>query len=514
MDPVRIRIDNRVRVDVTHLDEAVIAELKEAFEHSNPEFHKRQAMGFATWSTPRKIKTWKLDDDGPTKTFEAPRGGAIRIRDVLDKFGLNRHYEDARALGHFVDLRHRVELWQHQETLVDAGIAAQNCILKAPTGSGKTCMAHAIAGRLKVTTLVIVSTTALFKQWLDRAQKELGLKKKDIGQIRGKVRRLMPLTIAMQKTLATQGIDEELNDYFGCVICDEVQLFAAKTFIEAVDPFRAKYRIGISADHRRKDKKEFLIHDLFGEVAAEVFRKDLIEKKVIVDTIVRVVPSEFEAPWYGKPETEEDDRKSTFGPEDFEPPPEKELDWKRLLDEMCADEKRMALTLWCVRDGLRTDDQVIVMTHRREMCRALDHTFVVNGLTTGFLIGGDDFAREFDDTRQRFEKRELQVAVGTFQAIGYGIDLPKAAIVVCATPIAANKQFFNQVRGRVCRSAKGKTESWMYYVWDERVYGDEPLKNLKRWNNGRVVVWSSGKWVDVKEFMRARRIAAFTSSEV
>ncbi len=77
---------------------------------------------------------------------------------------------------------------------------------------------------------------------------------------------VQPITIAIQKTLAAHGVDDELRSFFGAVICDEVQLFGAKTFYEVIDPWPAKYRIGVSADERRKDRKEFLIHHQFGEV--------------------------------------------------------------------------------------------------------------------------------------------------------------------------------------------------------------------------------------------------------
>jgi len=867
MDSVHIRIDNRVRVDTTGLEDVVTNALKESFDHSNPEFHKRQHMGFATWNIPREIRTWNESNSWNTKALDFPRGGAARVREVLDRYGLDRVYEDARCLGASLTNEipdHKVELWDHQKELVDAAVKLENCILKAPTGSGKTTVAFAIAARLKLPTLVIVSTAALFKQWVTRAEKELGIRKRDLGIIRAGKRKLGVLTIAMQRSLAVGGIDGDLARYFGCVIADECfeshtpvlmadgthkhiedivegdevalggrvlgvgsrwyegklstcggslvtpehpvwtergwvptksvcsednlrhdplhevrrlqqtssrtkpagemsfpwdgnvrqadgrvsvmreagsgeearvsrldevrnsgaleqrqdvrglafgssgrreaqgasahygkqdvpsalarseearavdqehvcraaqtiregrgtkgvkgayvgahqrgedegvrgqdtwqrrdphflgagtvegaaptglqkrtgredraadadllriglrargdevgvgdrreqspaegeegirraegcisqdawvdskalpgdvrlerhrglvraldgvvgslrvhnlqtergvyvaagvlvhncQLFAAKTFIETIDPFPAKYRIGISADHRRKDRKEFLIHDLFGSVAAEVKRRDLIDVGVIVDTLIRVVPTNFEAPWYGKPDDEHpatfeqllDDRKSTFDPSEIA----KELDWDRLLEEMANDEDRQRLAAWCVKDGLREDSQVLVMSHRRDHCRALDQEFVRMGLTTGFLIGGADYQREFDAVRTRFEKEDLQVAIGTFQAIGYGIDLPKASVVVCVTPIASNQFFFNQVRGRVCRKAKGKTGSTMFYLWDEKLYGDKHLRNLLRWN-GHVVVWVGGKWIGAKEYLRDKR---------
>ena len=138
------------------------------------------------------------------------------------------------------------------------------------------------------------------------------MRKSSIGIIQGKRRSMKPLTIAMQKTLAQNPLTAEEMNYFGVVICDEVQLFAAKTFIKAVDPFPAKYRVGISADHRRKDKKEFLIHDLFGGVAAEISRNELISLGVIVDTEIRVVPTDFQAPWYGRPDDVDELREDVF----------------------------------------------------------------------------------------------------------------------------------------------------------------------------------------------------------
>ena len=510
-----ITIDNRVRVTTAELEPEVVSEIKAAFEHSNPDFFRREKIGISTWGVGRKIRMWEKT---PTQ-IEVPRGGLARVIAILEGHGVDRHFIDARTEGVALVKRipdHRVALWSHQARLVDVAIAVQQCILRAPTGSGKTSLAFAIAARLKLPTLVIVSTRALFDQWVRRAQVELGLKKKDIGVIQAKRRNLKPLTIAMQKTLAVQGVDAELAEFFGVVLCDEVQLFAAKTFIEAVDPFKSKYRIGISADHRRKDRKEFLVHDLFGAVAAEVSRSDLIDSGIIVDTEVRVVPTDFEASWYGVPETdvpEGDVLEPKFWenvfPKRSDPPPPfeepKEIDWDRLLSEMTLSEERNAKILWAVDQGRLHSKQVIVMSHRREHCRHLDLLIARSNIQTGFLIGGEDYKSQFVQTREAFEKGQIEVAVGTFQAIGYGIDLPKAEVVVCATPIASNKQLFAQVRGRVCRSAKGKSESWMYYLWDRRLYGLGHIRNLVRWNRGRVVIWDNTQWIEAKQFLTTVR---------
>lgn len=510
MSEVLITIDHRIRIDCANVDETIVAELRKAFEHRNPEFAKREYMHLPTWGVPRVITMWHQRGNA----IEIPRGGLARVCDILGDY--DRHFVDNRIEGEDLAKKvpdHRVKLWAHQSVLVDAAIEKQQCILRSATGSGKTSVGFAIIAKLKLPTLVIVPSGELFKQWIRRAQTELGLKLRDVGVIKGKARRLRALTIAMQKTLSVHGVDEELQAFFGCVIVDEVQLAAAKTFVEVIDKFPAKYRIGISADHRRKDKKEFLIHDLFGAVAADVSREQLISNGVIVDTEVRVIPTDFEAPWYGKPENiatvgtgfEQFDPNGTPVSHKSDPADEKVLDWTRLLTEMSENQARNEKVLWAIEQGLAQREQVLVMSHLREHCRLIDRFLVEQGRETGFLIGGPDYKVQFDITRKAFESQKLDIAVGTFQAIGYGIDLPKAAVVVCSTPIASNRQFFSQVRGRVCRSSKGKTLSWMYYLWDRRLYGVVPVKNLLRWNQGRVVVWDHGKWIDGKTYLQDQR---------
>jgi hypothetical protein len=775
VEPLQIIVDRRIRVPSNGLTVDVIAELKEGFEHKNPEFFKRLNLGLPLWKIPRVIRTWEEESKWDKNWITFPRGGLARVREVLDSYEIDRSITDKRTLGESSLLDpmpdHNVELYPYQVEMRDKGIEAQTCILKAGTGclagetivrlsragkgfslrldrlvhmfnggrtagllkgggggrtwdpkiptmvqirdengfvrlakladayesgrrltwvlttergrsiratldhrfltqdgwkplrelrvddlvytsagrsnapnqrergerkqylvrsvayhphatrvknrvplhrliaeanlnglsleaflervragqlkhllfldpnrfhvhhldedslnnaldnlvikpsaehrrdhglegtwqnvalrtgldrvksiacfgeeptydlamespphnfvaddfvvhnSGKTTVAFAIAGKLKLPTLVMVSTRALFDQWVTRAQKEMGLKKKEIGIIRGSTMRLAVLTIAMQKTLSLRvPFDEDLAKFFGCFIVDEVQLAAASTFIKAIDPVHAKYRIGISADHRRKDGKEFLVLDEFGAVAHEVTRQQLIDSKHIVDTEIRVIPTEFAAPWYGMP-TDDDDGEV--------PNDEKEVDFGRLLLEMNDNEPRNDRILQAIDMGLEQGEQVLVMAHRREHCRVVDQQLVRKGIKTGFLIGGDDYRKQFVETRELFEKGKLQVAVGTFQAIGYGIDLPKAAVVVCATPIAGNRFFFNQVRGRICRLAKNKKDSWVYYLWDKQVYGLRHVRNLIKWNNKRVQVWTGeAGWVDGKTYLKMEK---------
>lgn len=349
--------------------------------------------------------------------------------------------------------------------------------------SGKTRMGFAIAQALKLPTLVVVWSGALHDQWTERAHDELGLPPDCIGTIQGKKRDLKPITVAMSQTIS-KGVDPEVRDHFGVILFDEVQRAAANTMFQSVDPFPAKYRIGISADHSRKDRKEFLTHDLFGAVAADIQRERLVESGHVLDVEIRCIPTRFRADWYGVSDAPEDDKR---------------IDFNRLLDEMCSDKERNELAIACAMRHVPSE-QVLVMSHRREHCIALDHSLVEHGCKTGYLIGGEDYKTVFRDSVEGLKSGALSVGVGTLQAIGQGLDLPRVSIAVVATPIAGNRQNFGQVRGRVCRIANGKDRAILYYLLDTNVYGRRHLKNLMAWNP-TVRVLHRGKFVEAENYL-------------
>lgn len=486
---VRVVLDNRVRVSpsLSRLDADLVRELCKAFEHNNPHWDYLRRIGQMAWKEPRRYVNWEQDADG---SLSFPRGGLPRIREILQDRGREMLVADRRTEGdpgNALPLLHRCELRSYQERLVQAAVEKQNCILRAPTGSGKTTCAFAIAARIGVPTLVVVSNSGLFRQWVDRAQRELGLAERDLGYIGQGKMRLTGLTIAMQQSLAKFASQPEVANYFGCVICDEVQMFAAPTFFTSIDPLPAKWRIGVSADHTRKDRKEFLIHDIFGSVAADIGRSELIKTGHVMDVEVMVIPTDFDAPWYGLDG-------------------DKELDFNRLLDSMADDTRREVLILRKVREEVNAGEQVFVMSHRREHCRSLERMFVENQFKTGFLLGSEENRAEFQQTLDGLKTGQIRVGVGTYKAIGQGIDVPRVGVVVCSTPIAGNRQFFNQVRGRVCRTSEGKQRARMYYLWDRKVYGEKHLQNLVAWNRD-VKVYDEGRWVEGRTYLQSMRAA-------
>lgn len=492
-------IDSRIwlpsEVGGRPLPRKFLSDLRGAFTHANPDYWRKKSMGFATWGTPAQIKTHDEREDRLGKRLTLPRGGIVHLRETAAAHGFRLRFVDRRSTctADFPTFRVSAKnpalpLRYYQSDAVAAALARQQGVIRSPTGSGKTIAALAFVATAGQRAMVIMRDGNLLKQWVEVAAGCLDLPPSEIGIIRGgrKYKPGKPLVLALQQSLHKMGDDLPAllrEDPIGALIVDECQTVAARTFLDVVDRIPAKYRIGFSADETRRDKKEFVIYDQMGPVIAEVERQELEAAKVIHPVTIRVVETGFRADWYRNA-----------------PPGEK--DFGRLIEEMVGDEDRNAILLDIV-GGLVEEGETpaLVFTHRREHAAELaDRQLSVRrGVLCGLLLGGVGVdAQRFADDRAKLIAGDLQVAVGTFNAIGVGIDLPLVRAGVVATPISGkNPQFFGQVRGRICRTTAGKDSAVVYYVLDKHVFPNQ-IRNLMAWNDGRVEIQRGGEWVRVK----------------
>ncbi len=482
-EPVPIVVDSRIRIPLSRLPEEAARELREEFTHDNPDYDKEKrrlkAGGFKRKGPPipDKIRTWR--EEGEDLTL--PRGKLARVREILAERGIEAKTADNRTEGTGprpvgYRLTSAITPAPFQVEATEAAAKFQNCIVRAPTGSGKTLIAQMLAARLGVCTLVLVQTRELYNQWRRRLVVELGLREDDIGTIQGKRAKIRPINVVLVQTMAKHV--EQFKDTFGAVIFDEVQRAAAKTFYPAVDGLRAKYRIGVSADERRKDGKDFLIYDVFGRVAADVDRKRLIADGFILDTEIRMVPTNFRAPWYEE-----------LTPAERQDP----VHFNRLLEQITADRERNLTIAKIVVEQTRAGHLALVFSHRVEHCLSLRADIVADESRCGVVVGDPELRRESEETIAGLAAGSIVAAVGTYQSIGTGIDLPAVDRGIATTPIHTNRPFVGQVRGRLCRvdrrpNAK-KRDSILFVMWDRAVHGLVPLRNYLRFNAGNVTVF-------------------------
>lgn len=490
-EPIAIRVDNRIYVRCG-ADEQLAARLRAYFTHRNPLHAEAQRRGERKLP-PEHISTWRWAGTTDDRWLSLPRGKLDAVLGIVGEYGrvweLTDACSDGAPLGSVPP--HLYTLRPYQEDIVSKALKAESGIIRAGTGAGKTTTGFAIASRLQLTTLVVVWSDNLLRQWRERCETELGLTGDDVGLVQGKTRRIRPITLAMQQTLAADPEWCAANaDTFGVLIADELQRFAAPTLFASIDPFAARYRVGISADETRPDKMEFLIYDLFGGVAADYPAADLVKLGAILSVQLRVVPTDFRAGWYVGA------RKRGAVPT-----------WQmaRLAKEMSEDKARNALVTNLVAVDAAADHQVLVWAARREQCHELDAAIARAGVLGGLLVGGTDYAKRFKETRDGIKAGRLRAGVGTVQSVGQAQDMPGLSRGVIAVPLAGrNRQQISQCKGRLCRL--GTDDAACYYLWDRHVYGAQHLKNLVAWFGADVVVQDGAAgWVPGAEYIRAMK---------
>ena len=301
-----------------------------------------------------------------------------------------------------------------------------------------------------------------------------------------RVRRTMPCVTRVYNFETENGVYVA-----GGKLVHNCHMFAAKSFKEVINNAPQIYRFGASADQRRKDGKEYLIHDVFGPVVSDVNRDALVLGGFVVPVDVVVHPTELRADWYGVPSEDGTG--------------EQEINVSRLRKELAADATRNEIALTCAAEEAHAGKVVFMMAHEREHCRYLASALAGAGISVGLLLGGPESKKEFDAALAGLRDGSVQVGVGTYQAIGTGIDVPSLDAIVCVTPIASNKQFFGQVIGRACRPAPGKTNARMHYIWDQHIFGKRAVQNMCSWNDGGVkIYWSADNVEDARLVGRRR----------
>ena len=473
---VTFRVERGLHVLRDALDPALLNKLRDQFTYKNPDHAKKLRLGKWIGDTPKEVKSF--EDLGDELVF--PRGGTNKVRKVFRMLNREVEFEDERhdpedSLG-VIELGPRAEpatMRSDQEMLIEAILKAENCLIRAATGSGKTEVAIELIRRLDRPTLVVVWSSALVRGndgWIARLCQRFGWKEDQVGLVGDGTWRVRPVTVGMLQTVRNHV--EKLSSIFSVVIADEVQRFSAPTFREVIGRFPARYRVGVSADERRKDRMEALTQDAFGEVVAEVGREELIARGELCEVEIVVVPTEFRFPAIENAPPEE--RGRTVGRE-----------WGNFLDASSSDEERNRIAVRVAVEELENSQSVILFVDRTDHARDLTRRISIHHeIPCGICLGGPDNKKVLDETLNRLRDGSLHAAVGT-SCIYQGINVKRLAVGVVTIPAANNRQMFEQMCGRLRRKFPGKVRGVLYYLWDSHVFPSHPA-NLRKWY---------GKWL-------------------
>ena len=153
------------------------------------------------------------------------------------------------------------------EDMLDATDAHYTVLAQAATGTGKTVVALRTAAELGKSTLVIVPTKVIARQWVDAAVNLLGMDRKDIGMVSGaKCPYDKPLCVGTVRSVSSKDYPTEFYHAFGLVIWDEVHRYASPKWSATLYMFPSAHKLALSATvGKRKDQADAVYLHQFGD---------------------------------------------------------------------------------------------------------------------------------------------------------------------------------------------------------------------------------------------------------
>lgn len=304
-------------------------------------------------------------------------------------------------------------------------------ILSLQTGGGKTVCALYIASQLQLPTMILVHSTFLRDQWIDRIK--AFLPKTRIGTVQGDTLDIenKDIVVGMLQSISLKEYEPNTFKRFGLVIVDECHHIASEAFSQAIPKLTSKHMLGLSATPERKDKLMHVINWCLGPILFQSNADDKIDEKVNVEMI------EFEA---------EDD---VFNEIIYN---NSGVMFTSLMVNKLVDYKpRNELLVSLLEDVFEEEDrQILVLTDR------VDHTKTLFEMLPQYIQEKTGILARTTKSSQRDEFcREKKILISTYQLVKEGFDVPTLNTLVMATP----RPDVEQIVGRILRVEKSKRKT-------------------------------------------------------
>lgn len=440
---ITVRLDAALHLPRT-LPTALLASLRRLATVPNPEYHEKLRLRFATHDTPRFLFAGEWHPD----RLVLPRGVLDRALALLETAGASVVVQDARLPGARIPWIFSGELRPEQTHAVKAMSAHDNGVLCAPPGAGKTVMGCALVARARTSALVLVHRSVLLDQWRDAAMRFLGLKRKDVGLLRGKTSRpTLRFDLAMLPSLARAEDYASLFSHYGVVIVDECHHLPAATFEVVLKACASRRIYGLTATPTRKDRLEKLMFFQLGPL-----RHTLATAASETRRTVRI-------------------RHTAFAPSpDLPTTSAARVPIHEVWASLVADEARSDLivhdVLACSRDGRSP----LVLADRTAYLDTLERKFApLASETACYRLDGKvgkkarqtilaSISRHHDDGTPF-------VLFATASLVGEGLDIPRLDTLFLTMPLSFKGRLV-QYAGRLHRRHEAKTEVIIYDYLD------------------------------------------------
>ncbi len=156
-----------------------------------------------------------------------------------------------------------------QQEAIDAWLPRRQGVVVLPTGAGKTYVAQMAIEAVSRSTLIVVPTLELVRQWTQSLSEAFPFA---VGAIGGGDYNPQPLTVITYDS--AYGHMENIGNRYGLIIFDECHHLPGETYSLAALSCLAPYRLGLSATPERADGRHSDLDYLIGPI---LYRRDVLE---------------------------------------------------------------------------------------------------------------------------------------------------------------------------------------------------------------------------------------------
>ncbi len=457
---MQITLSDGVYVDAVNLQPRIQNQIRRMAAFSNPVFFKNQAIGLSNFENYRYI--YLGSDEGGF--IKVPRGVLENITEACEKAGIAYEIEDKRSKGQTIHVEFIGELKESQVFAVEKLLSYDNGILNAATAFGKTVVCCNVIAQRKVSTLILLQSSALMEQWEEALEKFLhideelpeyetptGRKKKRksvIGKLQGAHDSTTGIIdLAMVGSVCKNGEYHRRLKEYGLILVDECHHAASDTIVDILQEADAKYVYGVTATPFRGDGLEKINDMLLGPIRYRYTSKDRAKEQGIAHLVyprfTRAVAPRFSQDKMHPNEAYEIIRNN----ED--------------RDELIIRDVKQ-----CVEDG-RTP---VVLSKYVEHSQRL-YQRLINYADKVFLLSGSNSKKEHKEILKQMSQvtpGESMILVATGKLIGEGFDYPRLDTLIMATPVAW-KGVVEQYAGRLNRDYDGKKSVIIYDYVDSHI---------------------------------------------
>lgn len=438
-------------IEIKEPTKEILDYCKKELTFSNPDYIKKQRMGFSVYRTPKTISLY----DSYQGNIYLPIGC---FNDIWNIHPYKEDYVDYTTTKK-ANIKSNIVLRDYQKPCTDALKKYVNGIFVLPPGLGKTQIGLECASFLKQKTIWLTHTKDLLNQAKERCESNLICKTSTITE--GKCDTSGDIVFATVQTLVNV-IDKGKikQDEFGLVIGDEIHHLSTsaesvKMFEKCVNYFNARYKLGLTGTLHRGDGLQNTTIKILGEVIYEVKKSE--DKKYLVGyyenkPIINIPIEQFQVPAQihligtkYKPNDECFDTSSR-------------IIFSTLISDLATNSDRNKQVLDII-DKL--DGYTIVISERTSQLEYL-HKKVPSSI----YINGKTPKKKREQEIEEFRQGKHKVLFATYSLVAEGLDIPILENLIMASPVK-DERLVIQAIGRCQRPSGDKKIANVYDLVDD-----------------------------------------------